>query len=188
MIWKITGWALALALVGCGGSGGDAEEGHGDHHAGGEHEGGDHHAGLPPAVHNFHEVLGPIWHSEEGDTRRDLACEQQSLHDLESAADDVEAMSVPEGVDENAWHAAADDLAADVDGVVSACEAGGDEAETRLADVHQAFHAVANLVGHERDAVPDSEEEAENVEAHEGEHTEGAEGAEGAEGTEEPAE
>ncbi len=168
----ITGLAI-LGLVACGGGAEEtsSQSEHEGHHAGGERHGGaDEHPDLPPAVDNFHEVLGPIWHAEEGEARRDLACDVDSLHDLESAADDVEAMSVPPDVDENEWHAAADDLAADVDGVVGACEAGGDEAEARLADVHQAFHVVANLVGHSRDAVPDSEEEAENVAAHEDEH------------------
>jgi hypothetical protein len=175
----ITGLAT-LTLFACGGAEEteSQSEHHGEHHAGGEHHGGgDDHPGLPPAVDNFHTVLGPIWHAEEGDTRRGLACDADNLHDLESAADDVEAMSVPAGTDDNEWHAAADALAASVDGVAGACEAGGDDAEAKLAEVHQAFHVVADLAGHSRDAVPDSEEEAENVAAHE--HEEGAEGDSG---------
>jgi hypothetical protein len=181
-----------VTLFACGGAGEteSQREHHGEHHAGGEHHGGgDDHPGLPPAVDNFHTVLGPIWHAEEGDTRRGLACDADNLHDLDSAAAEVKAMSIPAGADEGEWHAAADGLAASVDAVMGACEAGGDEAEARLAEVHQAFHVVADLAGHDRDAVPDSAAEAQNVTAHEeGEGTEEADAVATTEAESEPAE
>ena len=40
--------------------------GHGDHEHGGK---GEHHGKLPPPVHEFHEVMGPLWHMEKGAER-----------------------------------------------------------------------------------------------------------------------
>lgn len=163
---NIMGWALAAALVGCGGSGGgDVAEGEGgEGHAGGEH--GGEHGELPAEVTAFHDALAPVWHAEEGQVRRDAACE--NIHVLDGAADDVEAMSVPEGVDENAWHAATDDLMADVDVVAGACEGDADDVEAKLSEVHDAFHAIVELLNPEEHEGHEAGESHEGHEGHEG--------------------
>ena len=90
---------MMLALAGCGGSSeehhAEGEEHHGEHHAGGEHH-GEHRQSTagPPEVTALHGVIAPIWHSEPGPVRGQIACDQRA--DLEARTTAVVEGAVPE--------------------------------------------------------------------------------------------
>jgi hypothetical protein len=85
-----------------------------------------HHEGLSPALHDFHGVLAPVWHSAPGTERVGKAC------------DGVKAMG------EKAKATADAELIADVAAVETACaKEGRSEVEAKLTAVHQRFHALA---------------------------------------------
>jgi hypothetical protein len=138
-----------LLLAGCGGAQ-PSTEAHG-HHAGGEHHhhGGEghHHAhDFPPAVDAFHDVLAPAWHSAPGETRRAAGC--AAVPTLRERVGPI-AAEVPEGVDAAAWSSAASTLASSIETLAQACESAPDTAETRFSELHDAFHALIEQLGHE---------------------------------------
>jgi hypothetical protein len=156
----ILGWALVGALVGVGCGGGSAEsteaQSQSDEHAGGEqagehHEGegeGDEHAGLPPSVEAFHSAMAPVWHSEAGESRASLACENAGT--LVERADGITTSAMPEGVDQSGWATATSALVSAAADLNTACEAGGADAEAKLSAVHDAFHAVVDQLRADR--------------------------------------
>ena len=127
---------------GPGGPGGDH---HGDHaHGpGGEHphgEGDGHHADENKGpLGDVHAVLAPIWHSPAGPDRLAKACDQAKVMRDKSAA--VEAAPAPAGADAAAYTAAAKEMTAAGDTLVTACAAAGrPDAEAKFAAFHTAFH------------------------------------------------
>lgn len=132
----------SFALVACGGSEpppaapssttaapSEAKEAAAGEHGKGHHDGkGGHeeHGKMPPALHDFHEVLAPIWHSKAGDERVGKACGgEKSLRDKAVAVGDAE-------------------LTAGADAVKAACEKPGkSEVEGKLGVVHERFHKLA---------------------------------------------
>ncbi len=116
---------MILILAACGGGASHAEpeheHGHGHEHAGGEHE----HPELPPDVEAFHDALAPIWHMEPGEGRAQAGCEGVAVFRERATA-----------LGDAALTDAVEALAAE-------CDATGPEVETRLAGVHDAYHAVA---------------------------------------------
>lgn len=114
----------------CGGGEAGACEMH--KHGGGGHEGhgegghGDHHANLSPALHELHEVLAPVWHSEPGAVRVEKTCAAAaSLNEKAQATADAE-------------------LVANFAAVTAACAAPGrTDVEARLGVAHDRFHALA---------------------------------------------
>jgi hypothetical protein len=152
------------ALAGCGGGGDETSTPSEETHAGGEahHEGAEahahggeeaHHGGegghehhFPPAVEAFHDVLAPAWHSDPGEARRAAGCD--AVASMRERAAPI-AAETPEGVDADAWSSAAEALAGEVDSLGETCESEPDAAEARLEAVHDAFHALVELVGHE---------------------------------------
>lgn len=126
--------SVAVFALACGGStppaaspsettGAEQGKEHGEHHGKGKHED---HGNMTPALKDFHHVLAPVWHSPEGKERQDKTC--GNLADLKAKA-----------------AATADaELVTDVAAVETAC-AGADkkDVETKLATVHDRFHALA---------------------------------------------
>ena len=146
----VTICAAMLALWGCGGS--SEEEHHaegehgGEHHAGGEHHGGEHSAGTPELT-ALHGVIAPIWHSEPGDARGQMTCDQRA--ELEARTTAVVGSSAPEGADASAWQAATARLQSSWQAITMACD-GPDAAataEARLSSYHDAFHALMERAG-----------------------------------------
>lgn len=128
---------VAVSIAACGGSnaassdpqvpttttGSEHEESGGDH---------DHHKGLPPALHEFHGVLAPVWHSDAGAVRVEKACSNQKALAEKAAATGDAA------------------LIAAVKELEPACASPGRaDVETKLNVVHERFHAVAKVEKHD---------------------------------------
>lgn len=161
--------AAALALAACGGASTPAETtaaahpGHGaaktpaqstraDHsglkttHEHGSQPGHGH--DFPPDVTAFHDVLSPVWHSQETPKP---AC--ASASELYIAAEYIDPMSAPEGVNPDAWQEAVDLLLASALELSQACTQMGDEAAAQrvLVEMHDRFHALVALLGHDEE-------------------------------------
>jgi hypothetical protein len=81
---------------------------------------------MPPALHDFHEVLAPIWHSTPGADRVAKACAGQGdLHAKGAAVGDAE-------------------LTTAIDAVKTACDTPAKtDVEAKLSTVHDRFHKLA---------------------------------------------
>jgi hypothetical protein len=129
---------LAAAAAACGGSNAATNEpatpatttGSAEHKEGsGKH---DHHKDLPPALHDFHGVLAPVWHSDPGATRVEKACSNQKALSEKAAATNDAAL-----------------IAAVKDLEPACASAGRPDVETKLTVVHERFHAVAKIEKHD---------------------------------------
>lgn len=145
MTKRILSIAITLFLSACGGSsaGSTSEPATSEAQGGEQAEQGGAHPSMPPELVALHDVLAPVWHAEPGATRAELACAEASRLDEESRA--VAAAAPPEGVDPSAWSAAAERLSAGSAALVSECGAAGTEVETRLSELHDAFHALLDM-------------------------------------------
>jgi len=99
---------------------GEAATGHSDG-KGGQGE----HGKMPPALHEFHEALAPIWHTTAGAERIAKTCGgEKSLRDKAAAVGDAE-------------------LTANADAVKAACEKSSKtEVEAKLSSMHDRFHKL----------------------------------------------
>lgn len=99
-------------------------EGHHDGKGGGHHEKEDH-GKMPPALHEFHETIAPIWHTTAGNERVTKTCSgEKSIRDKAAAVGDAE-------------------LTTAADAVKAACEKPGKaEVEAKLGTVHDRFHKL----------------------------------------------
>ena len=115
----------------------------GEHGEGGEHRGEP--ENLPPAVAAFHEAMGPVWHSEPGAARGALACQSSAAFTERARA--VSAEAAPAGADAAAWQTAAVSLSQAVAALATECGTPAHaNAEQRLSAMHDAFHALTELV------------------------------------------
>lgn len=155
--------AAGLFALGCGSStpaaehvehtGEHADHEHGEHEHG-DHEHGDHehaehgehgdHPKMTGAVHEFHEVLGPLWHADKSPERTKKTCEAIPAFEQRAAAVDKDVPAAPRA-SEPAYHTAAAGLIAAVGDLKIECakpEAGRADFEAKFMAVHKAFHAV----------------------------------------------
>lgn len=123
-------------LLACGGTEPSAEHAEGEHHAGGEHH--HEHAAMPESVDRFHAVLAPIWHSEPGPSRSELAC--QNTEQLGTSSRAIADAPVPEGVEEATWRSATEQLIASIGTLGESCAASPQGSEEKLHEVHEHFH------------------------------------------------
>ena len=118
--------ALTLLLAACGGSSPSPASSPAPTHE--DHEAKEHHGegASSPAVHAFHEVLAPLWHSDKGPDRVTKTCAQAAtLKEKAAATKDAE-------------------LVAATDALATECAKDGrPEFEARFAAVHESFHGVA---------------------------------------------
>lgn len=129
---------VAVSLVGCGSpppanpATTTGSEEHGKHK--GEHKGehGDHHAELPPALKDFHGVIGPVWHTDAGAKRVEKACASaKAMVEKANATNDAALVTASKDLD-------------------AACAKDGKpDVEAKLTAVHDRFHALAKLEKHE---------------------------------------
>jgi hypothetical protein len=111
-------WSLVLLLVACGGAPKEAE--HANHEQKGEH-----HEAMSPALHEFHEVLAPVWHSDPGAPRVAKACDSSN-----AMVDKVAATQDPE-------------LISAVSAMAKTCMSSDRaQVEDQLTKVHERFHAL----------------------------------------------
>ena len=145
--------ALALlAFAGCGGptpppASPEAEH-HEEGHEAGHGEGpGHHHGHMPPALHEFHEVLAPLWHGDKGPDRVTKTCAQASAMEGKAAA--IEQAPAPEHADGAGWKADAGALTAATKALTAECaKEGRPEFEARFGTVHESFEKLASKVAH----------------------------------------
>jgi hypothetical protein len=143
-----TAFLAALISVGCGGSKdpAPAAPAAGDPSTPAAPAAEEHEHDFPPDVTAFHDVLSPVWHSE---ATPKPACPNSSQ--LYMAAENIDPMAAPEGVDPDAWQEAVDLLLASALMLSQACNQMGDEAAAQdtLVEMHDRFHALVALVGHQ---------------------------------------
>lgn len=149
-----------LLVAACGGSEPTATE-HGDSHAEHQqmHESHNHaehgeenpehdHAELPPEIDSFHNALREVWHSEPGDGRAALACENAGT--FGERAEAVAAMQTPADADETGFRSATDQLVAGATALSTSCENGpAADTEEKLSSLHDAFHGLTEAIGHQ---------------------------------------
>ena len=138
---------LFLATVGCG-SGqpatatpATATQAEPAHH-------GEQHPGMNGPVHDFHEVLAPLWHAPDGAERTVATCEGTSR--LASGAAAIVAGEVPEAArgDAAGWKADAAALAASIDALAKLCaEEGRPGFGAGFGVVHEGFHKLIDRLG-----------------------------------------
>ena len=133
--------SASLFALGCGPATPPAEHAHGDHEHGehGEkHEHGEH-PKLTGAMHEFHEVLAPLWHADKSPERVTKTCEAAPTFEARAAAVDKDAPA------DAGYHAAAQGLIAAVGELKAQCakpEAERADFEAKFKAVHEAFHKV----------------------------------------------
>jgi hypothetical protein len=137
--------SAALFALGCGPATPAAEHAEHEHGEHGEH-GEDHEHGEHPkmtgAVHEFHEVLGPLWHADKSPERTKKTCDAIPAFEQRAAAVDKD---VPESARaaEPAYHAVAQGLIAAVGDLKAECaKPERADFEAKFMAVHKAFHAV----------------------------------------------
>lgn len=144
--------AAGLLALGCGPSTPAAEHAEHEHGDQAEHEHGEHgekgekgeHPKMTGAVHEFHEVLGPLWHADKSPERIKKTCEAIPAFEQRAGDVDKDVPATPRA-SEPAYHAAALGLIAAVGELKIECakpEAGRADFEAKLMAVHKAFHAV----------------------------------------------
>ena len=136
--------SAGLFALGCGPATPAAE--HAGEHAEHEHEHDEHgeHPKMTGAVHEFHEVLGPLWHADKSPERTKKTCEAIPAFEQRAAAVDKDVPAAPRA-SEPVYHAAAQGLIAAVGELKIECakpEAGRADCEAKFMAVHKAFHAV----------------------------------------------
>lgn len=150
--WLLVGSFGLWGLMGCGSAqptgGSTGEEEEAEHHEGGEHgEEGEHHEhdNLTPGLAAFHEAIRPVWHSEPGAARGALACQNVLAFRERAAA--IAAELAPAGADSAAWQSGGGALTQAVAGLATECGTPAHtNADARLAEVHDAFHAMTALM------------------------------------------
>ncbi len=100
------------------------------------------HAGVAPALHDFHEVMSPVWHTPEGSARAEKACmNAKSLREKASGAADAELVAA----------AAALELAC--------AKEGRPDVEAKLAVLHNRFHVLSDKREEKREEKRDEKHE-----------------------------
>ena len=106
---------------------------------------------FPPEVEAFHDVLAPLWHADPGPGRTDNTC--AALEDLGDRAEAVATGTVPplEREEQLSWQQAAELLVVSVEELELVCDQEGRPGfEDSLSAVHDRFHALIALLGHEQ--------------------------------------
>lgn len=137
--------SAGLFALGCGPATPPAEHAgeHGEHAEKHDHEHGEH-PKMAGAMHEFHEVLAPLWHADKSPERTKKTCEAVATFETRAAAVDKD---VPEKARaaEPAYHTAAQGLIAAVGELKTECakpEAGRADFEAKFMAMHEAFHKV----------------------------------------------
>ena len=116
-------------------------------HEGGEH--GQHEHDFPAPVTTFHDTMAPLWHAEAGEARTTDTC--AALDDMIAKAGAIGEADVPDKAVEqaDAWKAAAGELVGKLEALKTTCADSPDGFDAGFHEVHEAFHVLVKLVGHE---------------------------------------
>lgn len=102
---------------------------------------------LPTSLAAFHEVLAPLWHAAESPQRTTDTC--NAIGELTSRARAITIDPAPAGIDANTWGNAGINLQASVKALHAECGTAARSAlQPTFAGVHQAFHALLELLPH----------------------------------------
>jgi len=129
----------------------EAELSDGDAEHKGEHGKHQHEHDFPASVTTFHDAMAPLWHAEAGETRQADTC--AALQDMKTKAAAIGDADVPEKAADQAeaWTTAGTELGTKLEALAATCEGSTEEFDAAFHEVHEAFHALVALVGHERD-------------------------------------
>lgn len=129
----------------------DATEADGEQTGEHAHADGKHEHDFPASVTTFHDTMAPLWHAEAGDARKADTC--AALEDMKTKAAAIGEGEVPEKAADQAeaWSSASTELGTKLDALAATCDASTEEFDAAFHDVHEAFHTLVALVGHERD-------------------------------------
>ena len=121
-----------------------------DDHAHAEGQHAQHEHDFPPTVTAFHDTMAPLWHAEAGDARKADTC--AALPDMQAKAAAIGQAEVPEkaAAQSEAWTTASTELGTKLDALATSCDGPTEAFDAAFHDVHEAFHALVALVGHER--------------------------------------
>ncbi len=113
----------------------------------GAHE--EHEHDFPASVTTFHDAMSPLWHAEAGETRTQDTC--AAIDDMIAKAGAIGEAGVPEKAADqaDAWNSATADLLTKLEALKASCADSPEGFDAGFQGVHEAFHALVKLVGHE---------------------------------------
>ena len=138
---------ICVIAAGCGSS--DTAE-HSDHTGGEEAEHTEHaeqsaeHHGPPEVLVPYHDVLAPVWHSEAGEVRADLAC--AAVTDLIAQGEALAAAPAPN--EHPDWASEVGLIGTDAQALATTCADEAATVETKEASLnvlHDRFHSLMEM-------------------------------------------
>ncbi|MEM6993815.1 MAG: hypothetical protein AAF721_25095 [Myxococcota bacterium] len=112
-----------------------------------EHE-GKHEHDFSGSVVAFHDTMAPLWHADAGDARVADTC--AAMDDLIGKAQTIRSDAAPDNVaDPEAWTAAASELVRVAEALQTTCADSPPDFDKSFEALHEAFHALVKLEGHE---------------------------------------
>lgn len=110
----------------------------------------EHEHDFPASVTTFHDTMAPLWHAEAGEPRTKDTC--AALDDMIAKAGSIGEAGVPEKAADqgDAWNSAATELVTKLEALKATCTDSPDGFDAGFKEVHEAFHVLVKLVGHEK--------------------------------------
>jgi len=104
---------------------------------------------FPAAVTSFHDAMSPLWHAEAGETRTQNTC--AAVDEMIAKAGAIGEAGVPEKAADQAdgWNSATAELVTKLEALKASCADSPDTFDAGFKEVHEAFHVLVKLVGHE---------------------------------------
>lgn len=102
------------------------------------------------SVTSFHDAMSPLWHAEAGEARTKDTC--AAVDDMIVKAGAIGESSVPQKAADQAevWNSAAAELVTTLEALKASCADSPDGFDAGFKEVHEAFHVLVKLVGHEK--------------------------------------
>lgn len=114
----------------------------------GDHGKHAHEHGFEGPVDEFHAMMAPLWHAPVGEARTTDTC--AAVGDMIAKAEAITAADAPEAAsDADAWRTSGEALVAAAKKLESTCQAGPDGFDGAFEALHEAFHGLVALVGHQ---------------------------------------
>ncbi len=110
----------------------------------------EHEHDFPAAVTSFHDAMSPLWHAEAGETRTQDTC--AAVDEMIVKAGAIGEAGVPPKAADQAegWNSATADLVTKLEALKASCADSPDTFDAGFKEVHEAFHVLVKLVGHEK--------------------------------------
>lgn len=99
-------------------------------------------------VDEFHELMAPLWHAPAGEARTADTC--AAVGDMIAKAEAIGAAEVPEAAsDAEGWRTNGEALVAAAKALDATCKDAPEGFDAGFEALHEAFHGLVALVGHE---------------------------------------